>query len=267
MKVRELKAFCRVSGGQGLLSAAIRAAEGLEAMGLKHHDFQLLPHDRVFVVRCLATEEDAMRVFNAVRTRREGGAFQDVSVARFYVNPASAVEPSSVIVDMGEGTHADLERLLTVVAETGLSFQEASASPSSLFNRAGFSGITAPAQASLVVKAVAALEEGFAGSTSAMIACVPSSWIAAAVSAPATSVVLRFPDHAGALLRALQEASVLPGVKQFLSATRLNAETFEAHLRIRNATEEDARAVIEQLEHLRNAQGVTDAFQVRSRAD
>lgn len=81
-------------------------------------------------------------------------------------------------------------------------------------------------------------------------------------------MVLRFDDHAGALSRALDEASSLPGVKEFLSAHRLNAQTFEANLRIRHATVEDAKRLITGLDHLRNGNGVvTEAFPIRGRSE
>ena len=266
MSVREFSMECRVTDGQGLLSAAIRTAEGLDALGIRHHEFRLLPIERAFVVGCLGAEPDAVRVFNEARTRGAGGAFPGVKVSRFYVNPTTPSEMSSLIVHLGDGTHADVERVLSVVAEQGVSFLEASSSPNCVLDLVGFSAITAPSASLPVVRAVAGLEECLAGSA-ATLACVPSAWLAA-INATTTSVVLRFDDHAGALAKALDEASALPGVKEFLSAHRLNAQTFEAHLRVRHATVEDAQRLISGLDHLRNGKGVvTEAFSIRGRSE
>lgn len=174
MSVREFSMGCRVTDGQGLLSAAIRTAEGLDALGIRHHEFRLLPLERAFVVRCLGAEPDVVRVFNEARTRGAGSAFSAVTVSRFAVSPATPSELSSVVVHLGDGTHADVERVLHAVAEQGVSFLEASSSPSSVFDQVGFSAITAPSTALPVARAVAALEECLTGS-SATLACVPSA--------------------------------------------------------------------------------------------
>lgn len=265
MTVRQLSILCRPNDAGSLLAAATKVGAFLHGLGVRHFECSLIPFRRAFVVRILASEEVAITIFS--QARMANGPFSTAPAHRFFVDPADAAELQTIAVHLG-ARHAAVDQLLADAAGQGLSWDEVNCSPSPILDWCGLYAMSAPTVAPVAVSAVKVLGESIPDS--ALMTCVPSTWLESAISTgPLTSsVVVRFPDYPGALHEALAEADALPGVKQLISALRVTERSFEAAIRLRHATAEEAATVVAELERLRSdGRVVTDAFKVEGHTD